>query len=85
MPPPVYFTWGGELVYFSELAEAQLIPGGAGPGSFAVDASVPALGVNDEQLLELPVSQVDLGTIIRCVRDAIVQWRRLLLIYLEMI
>ncbi len=55
MPPPVYFTWEGELVYFSELTEAQLLPGGAGPGSFAVDASVPALGVNDEQLLGLPV------------------------------
>ena len=85
MPPPVYFTWGDELVYFSELTEAQIISGGTGPGSFAVDASVPALGVNDEQLLELPVSQVDLGTIIRCVGDAIVQLRRLLLIYLEMI
>ena len=81
MSPPVYFTWGGELVYFSELTEAQLIPGGAGPGSFAVDASVPALGVNDEQLLGLPVSQVDPGTIVRCARDTIVQARRFSLIF----
>lgn len=71
MPPAVYFTWGSELVYFAELTAAQLIPGEAGLSGFGVDASVPALGVDDEQLLELPASQFEPGTILRRASDSI--------------
>ncbi|KJA22677.1 hypothetical protein HYPSUDRAFT_202004 [Hypholoma sublateritium FD-334 SS-4] len=65
MPPSVYFTWKSEFVYFAELTAAQLIPGGAGHGEFGVDASVPAMAVDDEQLLELLVSRSEPGTILR--------------------
>ncbi|KAG6901638.1 hypothetical protein C0995_009739 [Termitomyces sp. Mi166 len=65
LPPVVSFSWGNDIIYFSETIMSQLLPNGSGFGTFDTETTNPSFKLTPSVSFEKGAEEVLPGSIVR--------------------